>query len=200
MSDCDPQRRQPTRLCRPWDSPGKNTGADCHFLFQCRKVKVKVKSLRHVRLLATPWTAAYQAPLSMGFSRHYARHWEFRNQHLFPVWSLASCQFFLQIVFHFGFFPPIFFAFAIIHSIITTCVNHCNNQLVPKLFFGIYVSAKLIVVLRCGTVWGFPGGSVVKKPPAGAGAAGDSGLITEWGRSPGGGNGYPLKYPCGIIP
>ena len=31
--------------------------------------KVKVKSLRHVRLLATPWTAVYQAPPSMGFSR-----------------------------------------------------------------------------------------------------------------------------------
>ena len=31
--------------------------------------KVKVKSLSHVQLLATPWTAAYQAPLSMGFSR-----------------------------------------------------------------------------------------------------------------------------------
>ena len=33
------------------------------------KWKVKVKSLSHVRLLATPWTAVYQAPLSMGFSR-----------------------------------------------------------------------------------------------------------------------------------
>ena len=33
------------------------------------KGKVKVKSLSHVRLLATPWTAAYQAPPSMGFSR-----------------------------------------------------------------------------------------------------------------------------------
>ena len=33
------------------------------------KWKVKVKSLSRVRLLATPWTAAYQAPLSMGFSR-----------------------------------------------------------------------------------------------------------------------------------
>ena len=31
------------------------------------KRKVKVKSLSHVRLLATPWTAAYQAPLSMDF-------------------------------------------------------------------------------------------------------------------------------------
>ena len=33
------------------------------------KWKVKVKSLNRVRLLATPWTAAYQAPPSMGFSR-----------------------------------------------------------------------------------------------------------------------------------
>ena len=32
------------------------------------KWKVKVKSLSRVRLLATPWTAAYQAPPSMGFS------------------------------------------------------------------------------------------------------------------------------------
>ena len=39
----------------------------CHFLLQC--MKVKVKSLSRVRLLATPWTAAYQAPPSMGFSR-----------------------------------------------------------------------------------------------------------------------------------
>ena len=34
-----------------------------------RKWKVKVKSPSRVRLLATPWTAAYQAPPSMGFSR-----------------------------------------------------------------------------------------------------------------------------------
>ena len=34
-----PNRRQPTRLPHPWDSPGKNTGVGCHFLLQCRKVK-----------------------------------------------------------------------------------------------------------------------------------------------------------------
>ena len=64
-----PHRRQPTRLPRPWDCPGKNTGVGCHFLLQC----VKVKSLSRVRLLAIPWTAAYQAPPSMGFSRQ--EHW-----------------------------------------------------------------------------------------------------------------------------
>ena len=64
-----PLRRQPTRLPRSWDSPGKNTGVGCHFLLQCMKGKVKVKSLSHVWLLETPWTAAHQAPPSMGFSR-----------------------------------------------------------------------------------------------------------------------------------
>ena len=39
---CDPHRRQPTRLPRSWDSPGKNTGVGCHFLLQCMKVKVKL--------------------------------------------------------------------------------------------------------------------------------------------------------------
>ena len=34
-----PHRLQPTRLPRPWDSPGKNTGVGCHFLLQCMKVK-----------------------------------------------------------------------------------------------------------------------------------------------------------------
>ena len=34
-----PLRRQPTRLPRPWDSPGKNTGVGCHFLLQCMKVE-----------------------------------------------------------------------------------------------------------------------------------------------------------------
>ena len=35
MSDSvQPQRRQPSRLPRPWDSPGKNTGVGCHFLLQ----------------------------------------------------------------------------------------------------------------------------------------------------------------------
>ena len=124
-----PHRRQPTRLPRPWDSPGKNTGVGCHFLLQCMKGKSEskvaqscltlsdpmdcslpgssihgifqarvlewggpinhlctfylpltfplsyellsewVKSFSRVQLFVTPWTAAYQAPPSMGFPR-----------------------------------------------------------------------------------------------------------------------------------
>ena len=40
-----PHRRQPNRLPRPWDSPGKNTGVGFHFLLQCMKVKSEVAQL-----------------------------------------------------------------------------------------------------------------------------------------------------------
>ena len=67
------------RLCaahqasRPWDSPGKNTGVGCHFLLQCMKVKSACEVVQSCLTLATPWTAAYQGPPSMGFSRQ--KYW-----------------------------------------------------------------------------------------------------------------------------
>ena len=74
MSDSvRPHRWQPTRLPRPWDSPGKNTGVGCHFLLQCMKVKSESEVAQLCPTLVTPWTAAYQAPLSTGFSRQ--KYW-----------------------------------------------------------------------------------------------------------------------------
>ena len=64
-----PHRRQPIRFPCPWDSPGRNTEVGCHFLFQCMKVKSESEVAPSCQLLATPWTVAYQAPLSVGFSR-----------------------------------------------------------------------------------------------------------------------------------
>ena len=81
-------------LC-PWSFPGKNTSVGCHFLLQgifltqgsnphflcllCLQADSlplvppeekwsEVKSLSHVQLFVTPWTVAYQALPSMGFS------------------------------------------------------------------------------------------------------------------------------------
>ena len=67
-------------LCNPID--GSPPGSPVPGILQARTLewvaisfsnagqwKVKVKSLSRVWLLATPWTAAYQAPPSMGFSR-----------------------------------------------------------------------------------------------------------------------------------
>ena len=64
-----PHRRQPSRLCHPWDSPGKTLEWVAISFSNARKWNVKVKSLSHVGLLVTSWTAAYQGPPSMGFSR-----------------------------------------------------------------------------------------------------------------------------------
>ena len=49
-----PQRRQPTRLLRPWDSPGKNTGVGCHFLLQCMKVKSEREVAQSCPTLSDP--------------------------------------------------------------------------------------------------------------------------------------------------
>ena len=92
-------RRPPTRLPRPLDSPGKNTGVGCHFLLQCMKVKSEsevaqsyptfsglmgcnlpgssIRGIFQARVLE--WSAIAfsdnwikvpeEAPLSIGFSR-----------------------------------------------------------------------------------------------------------------------------------
>ena len=49
-----PQRRQPTRLRHPWDSPGKNTGVGCHFLLQCMKVKSESEVTESYPTLSDP--------------------------------------------------------------------------------------------------------------------------------------------------
>ena len=49
-----PHRRQPTRLPRPWDSPGKNTGVGCHFLLQCMKVKSESEVAHSCPTLSDP--------------------------------------------------------------------------------------------------------------------------------------------------
>ena len=55
MSDSvRPRTRQPTRLPRPWDSPGKNTGVGCHFLLQCMKVKSQSEVAQSCLTLSDP--------------------------------------------------------------------------------------------------------------------------------------------------
>ena len=49
-----PRRRQPTRLPRPWDSPGKNAGVGCHFLLQCMKVKSEREVAQSCPTLSDP--------------------------------------------------------------------------------------------------------------------------------------------------
>ena len=49
-----PHRQQPTRLPRPWDSPGKNTGVGCHCLLQCMKVQSESEVAQSCPTLSDP--------------------------------------------------------------------------------------------------------------------------------------------------
>jgi len=70
-------------------------------------------------------------------------------------------------------------------SVIFIVVNTVNFQFQGPFLFISWV------ILRISH--GFPGGSVVKNPPANAR---DMGLLPRWGSSPREGNGNPLKYSC----
>src|SRR5574337_1188578 len=66
MSDSvRPHRRQLTRLPRPWDSPGKNTGVGCHFLLQCMKLKSESEVAQSCPTLSNPMDCSLP-----GFSAH----------------------------------------------------------------------------------------------------------------------------------
>ena len=62
-----PHRRQPTRLRPPGILQARTLEWVAISFSNAWKRKVEVKSLSSVRLSVTPWTAAYQAPLSMDF-------------------------------------------------------------------------------------------------------------------------------------
>ena len=68
-----PHRRQPTRLLRPWDSPGKNTGVGCHFLLQCMKVKSESEVAQSSPTLSDPMDCSLLEPAKtsvLSFSSH----------------------------------------------------------------------------------------------------------------------------------
>ena len=60
-----PHGRQPTRVPRPWVSPGKNTGVGFHFLLQCTKVKSQSEVAQSCATLSNPMDCSLQ-----GFSIH----------------------------------------------------------------------------------------------------------------------------------
>ena len=70
-----PHRRQPTRLPRPWDSPGKNTGVGCHFLLQCRKVKSKREVAQSCLTLSDPMDCSLLGSSAHGIFQARVLEW-----------------------------------------------------------------------------------------------------------------------------
>ena len=130
------------------------------------KWKVKVKLLSCVQLLATPWTAAYQAPPSLGFSRH--EYWSGVPLPS-PTNKLCRVKYFClvlcQLAFHLSYY---------LLNIFCVCsgkwFSHCSPVLQD-----------------------FPHSSVGKESACNAG---DLGSFPGLGRSLGKGNGSPLQYSC----
>ena len=76
MSDSvRPRRRQPTRLPRPWDSPGKNTGVGCHFLLQCTTVKSEREVAQSCPTLSDPMDCGPPGPSIRGVFQARALEW-----------------------------------------------------------------------------------------------------------------------------
>ena len=68
-------RWQPTRLLRPWDSPGKNTGVGCHFLFQCKKVKSESEVAQSCPTLSDPMDCSLQGSSVHGIFQARGLEW-----------------------------------------------------------------------------------------------------------------------------
>ena len=70
-----PHRRQPTRLPRPWDSLGKNTGVGCHFLLQCMKVKSESEVTQSCLTLSDPMDCSLPGSSAHGIFQARVLEW-----------------------------------------------------------------------------------------------------------------------------
>ena len=70
-----PHRRQPTRLPRPWDSPGKNTGVGCQFLLQCMKVRSESEVAQSCPTLRDPMDCSLPGSSLHGIFQARALEW-----------------------------------------------------------------------------------------------------------------------------
>ena len=144
-------------LCDPID--GRPPGSPIPGILQARtlewvaisfssawKWKVKVKSLSSVRLFSTPWTAAYQAPPSMGFSRQ--EYWSgvplpsstsglpHTKQLLHIIYNLSFLHWFLMPVLSYGIFPyvcDLFLDSILFHFYICIFLCQCNRILISMM-------------------------------------------------------------------
>ena len=152
------------------------------------KWKLKVKLLSPVQLLATPWTASFQALLSMGFSRQ--EYWRGVPLPLNDIKSLRSCYSLLDVNISLDDAPRRvslntewqFHFLCIVRHNWSKLVQHTEYTITEfKKEKFIFLSLKILSVYHslCSILY-----------------VEDLGSISRSGRSPGEGNGNPLQYSC----
>ena len=94
MSDSvRPHRRQPTRLCCPWDSPGKNTGVGCHFLLQCMKVKSESEVAQSCPALSDPMDCSLPSSSVHGIFQARVLEWgATASPYLYHIYLLVQLE------------------------------------------------------------------------------------------------------------
>ena len=95
---CVPHRRQPTRLPRPWDSPGKNTGVGCHFLLQCMKVKSESEVAQLCLTLLDPMDCNLPGSSVHGISQARARLNDGPKVQTSSLWPLSNSAWSFQTI------------------------------------------------------------------------------------------------------
>ena len=80
-----PHRRQPTRPCRPWISPGKNTGVGCHCLLQCMKVKSESEVAQSCPTLSDPMDCSLSGSSVQGIFQARVLEWVAKAMSLWDV-------------------------------------------------------------------------------------------------------------------
>ena len=161
MSDSvRPHRQWPTRLPRPWDSPGKNTGVGCHFLLQCMKGKSESEVSQSCLTLRDPMVCSLPGSSVHGIFQTRVLEWGAiafssvgTSTYKFRLFQVLSSHICLVAVSLDGTMPNIFFFFffffnldAILYntilisgvqfsSVTQTCLNLCGpmNRSTPGL-------------------------------------------------------------------
>ena len=119
--------------------------------------EVKVKSFSRVRLFATPWTVAYQASPSVGFSRHTGVGCHFLLQRIFPIQGLnpglLHCSQILNPPNHQGspqnvfWMSPTFLKTSIVFSILLFSSIYLNHLFKKVFLISLCYSQKLCIQL-----------------------------------------------------
>ena len=152
MSDSvRPQRRKPTRLPRPWDSPGKNTGVGCHFLLQCMKVKSEREVAQSCLTPSDPMDCSPPGSSAHGTFQARVLEWgaiafshNTKRKNYFPV-SSGRISNFKQWMTHW----TTVLLLAIIHILFLTLQSTITKEIPP----GTNKWSRPISFCRSGLIW-----------------------------------------------
>ena len=199
-----PHGLQPTRLPRPWDSPGKNTGVGCHFLLQCRKVKSESEVAQSCPIPSSPMDCSLPGSSVHGIFQARVLEWgaiattpkcklpaqSFSPNPHYPC-NTSTWEFSMPVI-ELLFLPPSLYLW----SSSSHVINPPPHQLL------LYLCSCLTspFFLFSHSIYPLSEYSQIRTTSSDGKAsvynAGDPGSIPGLGRSSGEGNGNPLQYYC----